>query len=1025
MKKGFGNGARRAFSFLLIMCLCLGCISFAYAEESAAATRTILLYDCGSNLESDNAMATWNLYQIMESVIPEGINVVVLAGGANKWQTEPEYLEGAEAVCEDGKNQIWVCSGKNAANAENEHGKMTLQTDMPEAIESTYLSDPVTLKGFIDYAAEKFPAEKYDLILWDHGGGPHGGFGVDENNPDNRYSIVTMSVGEIARALKESAVERFDIVDFDACLMSSAEIAASLSECADYLVVSAETEPGYGQEYTTWLNALAEDPQMNGFELGKIIVDSFVAFYEDPESLGYGQSGTLAVIDTQNFKERLMPRITELTRVMDKELTAVGNDSLLLEYQDEYRSKAVSYAYYDDALLDIGNFADHLGIVMSEFDSVGYEVEPVFENAYTETSEEIKRILADMDGSGDDVIYANATANTTVPVANKLTYTRNEEGKLEQVEQMSPSGMSIFFAPASMTSLQYMQAMDEMVEIAEDAGVKEMLRAVEAASLRAMMVTAAGIKVDELWDEGVNNIYFKTVRDSWQAPHELADYEINLFKEAKGLTDSVTIEKMYATDWDAYISRVIEWLDANTDTDTQTWLSLLVAQQSSMVINADKTQAVALDVNGDGEEDTCRVTLSVPLNQVKDASLTISMDYEIEGWVFPVTLGRVHGMPVLTNDFVSEYVWGGDLGISVKNYYAQDTCAFDLPATVDKWYEILDQDGISHVVALQELDAMSEKELRIPVVINYPEPDEYGEEVTDCGYLIYRDGHFTGFMDIYTDGPSIPLSNSKFNNSTVYTCVLWEFFPGWYLPLSFGSEEGFTFSTEETDDRGMRLVMTNMDEIADLDNMALQINSVVTDLYGYDHSINDIVEAAWAAAATGEMLQSVEGAEITIPNLVFNRRQQHPQITVTLNGRELVQDEDYELLSYSGFKAGTYEVVILGLGDYVGYRKASFEVLQAQSAVDAVGEVKLKDAQGADVTVLTVDTAAHPDNIAYDFSETAENLRQYLEVGEDGRSVVLKQGAEAGSYVISVTVSGGAEDTYTDINAESFTIEVK
>ena len=1021
MKKRFGNGARRAFSFLLIMCLCLGCISFAYAEESAAATRTILLYDCGSNLESDNAMATWNLYQIMESVIPEGINVVVLAGGADKWQTEPEYLEGAEAVCEDGKNQIWVCSGKNAANAENEHGKMTLQTDMPEAIESTYLSDPVTLKGFIDYAAEKFPAEKYDLILWDHGGGPHGGFGVDENNPDNRYSIVTMSVGEIARALKESAVERFDIVDFDACLMSSAEIAASLSECADYLVVSAETEPGYGQEYTTWLNALAEDPQMNGFELGKIIVDSFVAFYEDPESLGYGQSGTLAVIDTQNFKERLMPRITALSRIMDKEMTSVGNDSLLLDYQDEYRSKAISYAYYDDALLDIGNFADHLGIVMSEFSGVGYEQELILKNAYTETSEEIKRILADMDDSGDDVIYAKATANMTVPVANALTYTRNAEGKLEQVEQMSPSGMSIFFAPASMTSLQYMQAMDEMVEIAEDAGVKEMLRAVEAASLRAMMVTAAGIKVDELWDEGVNNIYFKTVRDSWQAPHELADYEINLFKEAKGLTDSVTIEKMYAADWDAYIGRVIDWLDRNTNVDTQTWLSLLVAQQSSMVIDTKKMKATALDINGDGKGDACRVTLSVPLNQVKDVSLNITTEIDLAGWVLPFTIGRVHGSHVLTNDFVSDYVWGGEAGVVVRNYYNQETCAFDLPTAVDQWYEILDQDGIGHVIALHEMDSMSEKELRIPFVIEYPEPDEEGEPVSDIGYLIYRDGHFAGFMDAETNGPIIPLSNAKFNNARAYTCVLWEFFPGIYVPFPLGNDEGFALATEETNDRGMKLVMTGIDEIADLDTMPLQINSVVTDLYGYDHSINDVV----AGFDNGTVLRSLDGAEITVPDLIFNRRRQDPQITVTYNGKELVQNVDYEVLSNPAFKAGTYDIVILGLGDYVGYKKISYSVLQAESSVEAASDVKLKEAAKADVTVLTVNTAAHPDNIAFDFSDTIENLRQYLEVGADGRSVVLKQGAEAGSYIVGVTVSNGSEDTYTDINADRFTIEVK
>lgn len=54
-----------------------------------------------------------------------------------------------------------------------------------------------------------------------------------------------------------------------------------------------------------------------------------------------------------------------------------------------------------------------------------------------------------------------------------------------------------------------------------------------------------------------------------------------------------------------------------------------------------------------------------------------------------------------------------------------------------------------------------------------------------------------------------------------------------------------------------------------------------------------------------------------------------------------------------------------------------------------------------------------------------EILRQDLEVGDDGRTVALKKGAKAGRYVISVTVSGGEEDTYTNIEGESFTVEVK
>lgn len=42
------------------------------------------------------------------------------------------------------------------------------------AAKDKLMSDPQTLKAFINNGVENFPAKKYDLILWDHGGGPAG-----------------------------------------------------------------------------------------------------------------------------------------------------------------------------------------------------------------------------------------------------------------------------------------------------------------------------------------------------------------------------------------------------------------------------------------------------------------------------------------------------------------------------------------------------------------------------------------------------------------------------------------------------------------------------------------------------------------------------------------------------------------------------------------------------------------------------------------------------------------------------------
>lgn len=1017
---------RTVVSWLLAVAMLLGCASVAAAEDAVesgsmagkAAVRTILLYDCGSNLETDYGMATWNLCQVLAAEIPETVNFVVLTGGSDAWQTESEYLEGAEGVCLDGKNEIWVCSGKNAANAENGHGKMTLQTDTPDQIATALLSEGETLRGFIDYAAQKYPAQKYDLILWDHGGGPQYGFGMDEHDPNDGI----MSVGAIAKALKASRVDHFDIVNFDACLMSSVEIVASLSEYADYLILSAETSPGYGQEYTTWLNALAKDPAMNGFDLGRIVVDAYVAFYENPETDGYGQAGTLAAIDTKAFRERMMPHLTELARIMDRELTTVGEYNLLLNYQDEYRSQAAAYPYYDEDLLDIGSFVGHLGIGMSELDNtMGIDI-ATMTNAYTETAAAILAILEDMDNSGDDVIYFKATGNTTVPVTAKVAYARNSEGALERVEQMSPTGMSIFFSPVGYNAMIYMQAMNEMLEAAEDEGVRQMLKALETVSLRFLLTTAAGTRVNSLRDQGVENIYYKTVRDSWQKPRELSDNEIDLYEDTMKLGYGVDIKTMTASDWNAYVADVIQWLDGNTDVNTDTWLALLVAQQSSMALDKNETKAVALDLNGDGGMDASRVTLPVPLSLIRSVSL--SVDYPLfEEFYFPI--GKINGTPV-TDEAALLYNEYESMDYSVQELYAAKTCAFDVPVTLDKWYEILGADGVGHMISITDMDSVRTNELKIPVYIEFAETDEEGYQEGASGYLIYRDGHFTGFLDGYSPDPIISLNNRKFDGARVHPAIAIPFIGTINLFIPINMEDGgISFGEDRTDDRGMKIVMTDLGEITALQDKPARISVVATDIYGYDHDLSGAIEMARAEADQGTILRSIEKATVDNAELTYNRKRQKPQFTVKIGGEELVEGQDYLVGGSEMFRAGTQDYILVGIGDYVGVARGICTMAQAVSTVEAAAEVAPDEIAGADMAILTVNTPAHPENIAFDFTGTAENLRQYLETGDDGRSVILKQGAEAGSYTVKVTVTGGAEDTYTEIEGISYTVEVK
>ncbi len=1003
------------------------------AGTAGKVTRTILMYACGSNLEESYGMATWNLCQILESEITDDVNVLVMTGGAKTWKTEPEYLEGAESVSANQENQLWLCSGRNAENAVNGHGRMTLLTDMPSDIERTLMSDPQTLLGFINYAAQRYPAQRYDLILWDHGGGPALGFGMDNRVEESN----TMSVGAIAKCLKESAVERFDIVNFDACLMSSVEVAATLSECADYLVLSPETEPGFGQEYVTWLDALAEDPGMNGYALGRIIVDAMIAFYESEDSEGYRQDGTLAVIDTKNFRDRMVAPITELARTMDRELTQIGENNALLNFEDELRSQAASYEYAYDTLLDLGNFAEHLGMCISEVNNSGGTGDfEALRNRYTDTTEAIKRILYDDDGSEDDVIYAAATATMTRPVKTKIAFARDDQGRPQRTETMAPSGLSVFFTPLNLQLMDYTLAIDEMCEVVEDEQVRAMLRALEVASLRYLMAERCGLTVDELREAGESNVYYKTVRDSWKEATDRDYGEIYRYQEQFGLTADIT--GLSASDWDIYISTIIDLLNKYSDVDTETWLALLTAQQSSQVVDGQKATAVGVDRTGDGVEDAYRVTVPAPLNLVRDVytrlGFELAGDEGDEEWEFykmflglpdTVDIAKVHGNPV-QEEIVNYISWGADLGSGVRSLFAGTDCAYELPTTVDRWYEILDSDGIGHVISVDEVDLGKAQDLRIPVIVHFAEPRPDGSDWREDGYLIYGNGHFKGFQSSEPFNPLISLNNSAFYGATIQTAAL---LPanvfGYSIEMFMEISDPFALPEQRDGDGGMKLVMTPMADIKDLADTELTPVTLLVDLYGKGHDISAAIQAAREASAAGNVTYSIEAAEITVPEAVFNRRLQMPEVTVKLGDKELVADEDYELVAQEMLKAGTQELKLFGRGDYVGYTTATFTILPAESKVEALEAVALSDLANGDVTVLTVDTPAHPDNVQFDFSGTDERLRQYLKEGADGKTVVLEKGAEAGTYEIRVDVIDGGEDTYANIDGEIHALEVK
>lgn len=252
---------------------------------------TFMVYMCGTDLESKSGMASSDLQEMAAASLSDNINIIVYTGGCNGWK-----IGGISSRV----NQIFRI----------QNGKLIcLEDDMG----SKAMTDPENLASFIKYCAQNYPANRNELIMWDHGGGSVSGYGYDEKNKNSG----SMSLSGINMALKNAGVT-FDFVGFDACLMATAETALMLEPYADYLVASEETEPGIGWYYTGWLNALSKNTSMPTVELGKLIVDDFVATCG---AKCRGQKTTLSVIDLAEFSNTVPDKLSAFSGSISNMLT--------------------------------------------------------------------------------------------------------------------------------------------------------------------------------------------------------------------------------------------------------------------------------------------------------------------------------------------------------------------------------------------------------------------------------------------------------------------------------------------------------------------------------------------------------------------------------------------------------------------------------------------------------------------------------------------------------------------------------
>jgi len=186
--------------------------------------------------------------------------------------------------------------------------------------------DPNILLDFVSWTKKRYPADRYAIILWNHGGGWEPS-AIDEiateiktknyarsegnersasplgrvffrttmkdifnletaeeraicSDDGSGHSLDTIELGKVLKLAEEKLGQKIDLLGMDACLMSNLEVAYQVRDFVKYIVASEENEPFDGWPYGAVLEKLVNDPDMPTVDFATHIVNEYIASYE-------------------------------------------------------------------------------------------------------------------------------------------------------------------------------------------------------------------------------------------------------------------------------------------------------------------------------------------------------------------------------------------------------------------------------------------------------------------------------------------------------------------------------------------------------------------------------------------------------------------------------------------------------------------------------------------------------------------------------------------------------------------------
>jgi len=207
---------------------------------------------------------------------PEDIAELELCGSS------PEAAILVQLDRANGPARRYFINKRSAGSVADDWGAVS---EMKADLGEVDMGDHRNLVDFFSWSAKNYPAEKYALVIWNHGSGwksPARAAGATNSKKkgiaydfDSKNNISTPALGEAMCAIRDIAGKKLDILIMDACLMQMLEIAYEVKDGVDYICAAEDIEPDSGMPYYPVCEMIKKYPRISARALSIFIAGAF------------------------------------------------------------------------------------------------------------------------------------------------------------------------------------------------------------------------------------------------------------------------------------------------------------------------------------------------------------------------------------------------------------------------------------------------------------------------------------------------------------------------------------------------------------------------------------------------------------------------------------------------------------------------------------------------------------------------------------------------------------------------------